>query len=270
LVAAGVACVVAACAGDSEKEGQSRAGVRGESCQSSRDCSRGLACVGGSCRVETFDLAPTGKECVRVECREALDCCRAIETQSNLSEECDQFRADCEAGDTIACSTVDISCCNPDDWACEDDSCLEICSSDTDCPIQQVCDGGRCVECVNDGHCEDDERCIDNECIVNCEKDTDCAVFHECQEGSCVEVGCKTTRECVAATMHPLAFCEDTECVVPCEADFECSDYDEFTFHACVDGQCASVGCETNEECRAQLDIGANSVIDAECREASK
>jgi hypothetical protein len=71
----------------------------------------------------------------------------------------------------------------------------------------------------------------------------------------------------VAAEMHPLAFCEDTECIVPCEADFECSDYDNFTFQACVGGRCASIGCETNEECRAQFDIGVDSVADAECRD---
>jgi hypothetical protein len=71
---------------------------------------------------------------------------------------------------------------------------------------------GRCVECVNDGHCEDpDERCssVLGECAVACATPLDCPRDEAvCDEvvGFCVE--CATDEDCEEDEL-----CRSSECM---------------------------------------------------------
>src|SRR5688572_20534562 len=75
-----------------------RSGFKGETCQSSRDCAPGLACMpassgmGGTCVVGAFNVAKTGKECAIIECETATDCRDATPTS-----ECENLLRTCQA-----------------------------------------------------------------------------------------------------------------------------------------------------------------------------
>jgi hypothetical protein len=209
-------------------------------------------------------LVPTGKECVRIECREPQDCC------PELSLQCETLQELCGTGDTLACQQFETACvCDVLSWACEEDQCVEVCSNrGAYCQTGGICDGSRCVDCLSDIDCLSTQICTANECVTECTEQSDCPYFYDCQGGACVRVGCSNNRECVAATRNVLAFC-DTErmCQVPCATDLECDSPQSFNFMACIAGLCQSVGCETNDECRVLLRAGElGDDFEAECR----
>jgi hypothetical protein len=213
-------------------------------------------------------LRPTNKECVRVECREAGDCC------PDPPAVCDDYEAFCaddlNPNQQFYCDQFEFSCvCDADEYACVDDQCEFVQTCDADdplsCPSTLVCDGDRCVQCVEDDDCPGDQACSGNACTASCEFDEECPLFHRCVDGGCDDVGCETDRECVASMRSPLAFCEMGECRSPCSSDLECNP-GNFQFRGCVNGYCEDLGCETDEECRIRLGVSPGEGVEAECR----
>jgi hypothetical protein len=213
------------------------------------------------------DFAPdeTKKSCSAAQCNEAADClgydedsCATYQEACDLSEfsyGCDYVRLYCTEENWECNSGMCdyVGTCN--DWA---SSSFYACPNGSPAPVtgEGVCDedNDRCVQCTDLSPCGSGYECDDGVCILSCEEDRDCPFFYACDTGSnqCEEVGCKTDRECVAATHNALAVCDmdSGQCSTPCDSDAECANPLAYNFQACVDGYCAPVGCETDEECR--------------------
>jgi hypothetical protein len=249
-----------ACGGDDET-GESKAGVRGESCTSSKDCGSGLACIGSVCSIRTFEVtARTQYQCVLIECRRVDDC---------LPSYCASLQAQCNAGNQTACAQVSTDC-RADLHDCRNDACVLTCNTESDC-LYGTCVNGECTDCATDTDCYiTGQVCVDNQCTAGCSEKADCPVFHDCVNRRCVNVGCSSDRECVAATGSTRATCASKECVVPCETDIQCDSdpLNSFDFTACIQGRCTPLGCQTDAECR--IILGTSSLgLDAECRQGN-
>ena len=150
----------------------------------------------------------------------------------------------------------------------------------------QVCDGTRCVECINKNDCDADaeETCEDGFCKKPCKYNEECPLFYECSEGDCVYSGCHDDRECILAASRNvqvdgegqaavagspddprlykcLASDSDPDhkiCKIPCENDGSCGQ-----FQVCDAGYCRFVGCDTHEQCRNYLGIANQATTDA-------
>lgn len=251
LVFGAILATVAGCDGGGGLSG------RGESCRWRNDCQGGLACVNNICTLNDFNVAMTAKSCDLIECTADGDCC------GELPSFCVDLQAQCEAGDTFACSQFDDNCvCND---ACVENRCVFRCTTDSDC-VGGTCAGGTCVDCTTDDDCFGDQVCDTGSCVSGCSSTRDCPYLHACQEGRCVETGCTNARECIALTGNPRALCVDAECTSPCTNDAECNG-GSYRFQDCIDGSCVYVGCETDEECRIFLDVSPGSSSSAVCRE---
>lgn len=242
---------------------QAWAGTSGESCQTRADCRAGLVCVNGVCLPVDYGIEPTGKRCVVIECLETKDCCDPDDFDLD-SPPCSDYSKDCNKNPkpNMYCDMLDLFCkcvgyeCVDQkcvfDPPCQDASTCSVLPSDDD---RLYCSqDGVCVQCEEDGDCEDGRACRDNRCVEICENDLDCDLLHECQDGSCVEVGCTVDRECIAERGDIHFACRDGECVKTCETDPDCGLPHAFEFLVCRDGYCVEVGCETDEECRARAE----------------
>lgn len=232
-------------------------GERGESCVARNDCEEGLACVSGRCVENEYNISLEAGHCATVECLNDDECCGDVEPPSFIGASCDELDSDCAAGNTTACNDYNEYCAC--DYQCENDRCVptepEGCSIDADCPPGQECEDSQCVECVIDDDCSGDDLCIRGFCDEGCDVDSNCPLFHLCQANECVHTGCSTDRECVFFTEHHRATCEDSSCLVPCENDAECNQGQFDEFQVCEGGNCVFVGCETDDECRAAMDM---------------
>lgn len=232
---------------------------KGEACNVTSDCAEGLACIPipngsiGVCTVAEFDVAETARECVVVQCSSPADCC------PTRSSSCSSLDQRCQGGDVDACSSFEALCkCKVDKLECEQNRCVTLCSTDTECGIQSAgsrCFNGRCAQCGIDGDCPfAGQSCINGACKSACETDGDCAGFARCVTGRCIDSGCQTDRECVAATRNVEARCgTNGKCKVPCQTDLECGNPKSFAFFSCIRSECTYVGCQTDKDCRLFL-----------------
>jgi hypothetical protein len=257
-------CLDSACVKVSSLLEAGEAAAIGEPCSSHDDCDTGLECVRDVCSGSEHGLEPTGKECVIVECRETEDCCP--EPHSN----CDLYKSICDqGGGQNYCEWYDENCvCRLEEWACVAEKCeyTPSCSDDGDCSFDEVCISSRCAQCREDSDCGGALVCDDGKCVDRCEKHEQCPIFHECQSGSCVEVGCASDLECVALFADAFAACIDAECRRPCSSDADCNP-GGFQQVVCASGYCVPLGCETDEQCRIELQSQLDGNDEAECRE---
>lgn len=84
------------------------------------------------------------------------------------------------------------------------------------CAVNQVCDRGQCVDCIDDGDCTDPAkghcREIDNVC-VQCTDSDHCAGGKVCKNSVCQTGGATVDPECTNDTNCPgTEVCEDGEC----------------------------------------------------------
>jgi hypothetical protein len=264
-----VGCVMAITSGcgddDPEQAAPAKLARKGEACQTTNDCSPGLACLpqssaggGGVCVVGVFNVARTAKECAIVDCEVQTDCC------DDLPSNCASLKASCEfqrdAGNPTpsTCTDYELNClCDPSRVTCEANKCVAKCQTDTDCIGKRQgpkCLGGTCAACASDGDCRalgPDRTCVSGKCQAPCKGDGDCPGFDRCLAGKCTAGGCVTTRECIAATRNVEATCgTDGKCIVPCQTDLECGNPKAYSFFSCVNNQCLYMGCETEKDCR--------------------
>lgn len=275
--------------GDDDDDGgdlSTRTGKKGEACQTTRDCAPGLACIpriisssgsngqlvsgGGTCVVGVFNVAPTNKECARTECDKLEDCCQKSQGSSSF---CSTYKEICEAPGATnpICDTYRTTCvCDANRTACEAGVCVTKCVDDGNCRTtgpngtQGKCVGGKCGQCSADTDCKvlgDDQTCVNARCQAPCKGDGDCDGFDRCVAGKCIAGGCRSSRECIAATRNVEAVCgTDGKCIIPCQTDLECGNPNGYTFFSCIANQCVYTGCDTDKDCRLFFEgVGTSS-----------
>lgn len=244
-------------------------GQVGESCTSRADCAPGLACFSGRCAQGSSGLEPTGKECVLIECREAVDCC-----PTPLSS-CPTYEAECLAnpGSTY-CTTFEQNCvCDGSDYDCSANQCVYVqCREPVDCcplpptscatyeaeceidPASEYCTIFE-QNCVCDGSTYE---CANNTCSARraCTSDTNCLSTQVCDVEAGFCVGCLLDTDCPQG-----ATCAGNVCTAGCERDEECP-----IFNQCIDAQCVDVGCQTDRECKVYTGDIQAVCEDGECQ----
>ncbi|MBI5534400.1 MAG: hypothetical protein HY898_16875 [Deltaproteobacteria bacterium] len=226
---------------------------KGESCEVRNDCDPGLACVNQICITSEFNVAPNANGCDIIECTQPQDCC------PEMSSSCQQYEQSCKNGDNYACQQFDQYCkCDAGSWNCDNGKCMPnlSCAQNKPCPGYLFCDvgQGKCVECLGQSDCDTSKTCVANRCVNKCNLDSDCPLFNRCENQQCVDSGCKTDRECMAATKNASAFCVAGTCHQPCQSNIECGNPEKaFNFQACILGQCTYLGCESDKECELFL-----------------
>lgn len=123
---------------------------------------------------------------------------------------------------------------------CYENTCREVCESDTDCLLGETCEPARgtmvCLPentggatCTFDTDCELDEACFDNTCTPTCTDDLDCSGDFECREmeGS--------------SSMEKVCQAPDGE-APECEINEDCPNFAEGEI--CLDGACFLPGVE--------------------------
>ena len=250
---------------------------RGESCQGTNDCEAKLSCVMGSCRENGIGLEHLPKACHRVECASKQDCCAAF----TPNDKCETYKANC-AMDPIFCNTYRSLCeCSQD---CVEELCVAAqpgCMSDRECTSAQTpfCMEGKCRQCNKDSACPgSNAKCAAGVCMSPCTDDANCPLLYSCQSNACVQTGCGSDRECAFITKNPSAVCRDKKCQSPCAVDADCAGSAAAMtsasaaavssgFEICDQGECKFVGCETDTECRALLNVaGERGKVRAVCR----
>jgi hypothetical protein len=172
---------------------------------------------------------------------------------------CATYKMNCDT-DPIFCNTYRSLCeCNKE---CMDEQCVAAapgCMSNAECTSQQTpyCVDSKCRQCDTDSACPGaGNKCVEGVCMAACTIDENCPLLHACQAGACVDTGCKSDRECAFITKNSRAVCLETKCQAPCDVDADCAgDKNTKGFQVCEQGQCVFVGCETDVECRALLDL---------------
>ncbi|HXK17990.1 MAG TPA: hypothetical protein VNG33_09315 [Polyangiaceae bacterium] len=288
-------------------------GCQQTSCVSDATCMGGAPCLGtcvgqgqtaGTTCTVTADCTPAPNTCNIVgantfgSCTATGQFCDDITPCSTLTVNCSSKTCKCQNPDYDP--TADI-CTDPDCediclLRCQDSLCVQdkSCKTDAECLAvgSQICDGGRCVECLTKKDCDvkNDETCENGVCHKPCAQNEECPLFDECQSGDCVYVGCQSDRECILAASRGqqivgsggtsgtqnaaptgsngddprLYKClpstdgsKTNTCKIPCENDGSCGQ-----FQVCSAGYCKFIGCKTDEECRAYLGISNQMTSD--------
>ena len=275
LIAA--ACLVAVsalglqgCSKDAQKVQPETRGKRGETCLARNDCDTGLACLGGICAKNEFNIDVTAKQCTRVECDKTEDCCgdKATEAPPKCADRnaiCEQANAQIPGCTPTNCTTATAATvcgagtCKPGTCTggttpgatcetvadCARDTCNLLtsfctintttsCFNDTYCPGSTASCSPRTCDCVNPLYNPNDPICSDTECDDIC--------LLRCQDSLCLEdKSCKTDAQCLALGFQ---ICDAGRCV-ECKKSSEC---DKDQGETCVDGLCHKP-CQVNEEC---------------------
>ncbi len=118
------------------------------------------------------------------------------------------------------------------------------CTTNTDCPANQVCQEGSCVpgcaqECCADTDCPAGNECQNNQCVPSCGtyeccNDSHCPAGQVCDNNQCVDP-CAAQECCLAADCTAGDDCVNGSCQTPCSGPCDCE-----LGEACVDGYCQS------------------------------
>jgi len=267
LISVALAFSLVACDTDkAQKVEPETRGKRGERCMARNDCATGLACIGGVCAKNEFEVDVSAKHCERGECGTDEDCCgdrlteapaicddRVLVCETPTLEGCIQTTCTDATEPTVcgdgfcgagSCSSFGFTCMTASD--CHD-VCVAAtgtcslsnvaCTLDTQCTYYQynagqTC-GGRICNCANPVFDQSDPLCTNEDCLNVCNL--------RCQDKLCVEDdSCETDLDCPATA----SICDGGVCV-ECTADDECEEDNDET---CENGFCRR-GCEFNEEC---------------------
>jgi hypothetical protein len=262
--------------GGCKSDPTTRSSQKGEECQTTNDCTSPLSCVpaangnGGVCVVGVFHVSATAKECAIIACAQPVDCCPTINIPPGTPS-CSTLATDCtqQGPQSFACTQQKEYCgtCDGSAYSCDNGACHSHCSTDPDCNGGSPngiykCNNGACVICTDDSSCSNGETCNTDTgvCEPPCQGDGDCAGFERCQDSKCVPSGCKTDRECVAATKNVEAKCgKDTKCTVPCATDLECGNPKDYSFYSCINSVCTYTGCDSDKDCELYITGGSDA-----------
>jgi len=264
LVALAAAALPFACGGGATSGRQ-------QTCSNSGDCKDGLLCIEQTCVQNSYPVTATAKACIPVTCEQDADCC----AEFTAPDYCLEYQAQCAtqgAGGFFGSDYCELAqqpnCVCKD--VCTNMQCSrpETCATNFECQslglVRDICDvaNEKCVQCLNTEDCADDEKCEANVCVGDCKIDEDCPLFNTCTAGECIETGCTSNRECILYRQRADAECvegtasEKPSCKVPCQENAECG-----PLFVCEEGECAYLGCETDEECRTQLGLDDNDFV---------
>src|SRR5690606_3059005 len=152
-------------------------GCESDSVCGSGDCPTGVCNLGGSCNSDEDCDADT---CVGNYCSISGNYCTSDASclgQGTCSYRvCNCTNPEYDPTDPI-CSDPD--CDNVCTLRCEDELCVAdtSCEEDSDCAgsVNDICEDGRCVECLDDDDCNDsEEECVNNFCEKPCTTNEEC------------------------------------------------------------------------------------------------
>jgi plastocyanin len=207
--------------------------------------------------------------------------------------------ADCDDG--VACTddvcTQGACTSTPNNANCPSDGLFcngtEFCDAAADClstgnPCTgSQCDeaGDRCVQCLNDGQCNDGNVCTDDACTngncqltpntATCDDNDECTEADACSNGQCsgtpIEGCCAVDEDCTDADPCTEDTCEGGSCqhdpiedCGACVEDADCDDGNPCTDESCVDERCRVVSneaaCDDDDPCTE-----ADSCVDGLC-----
>lgn len=197
----------------------------------------------------TFKMASSYGSCdsqLPLDCDNEDDCAQGLEC---LGGEC-----------TVRCDSSGSGLCPERLQSCEANICRAI-----DCLNEQECFPGfcqlgdlpsenRCIQCRDEGDCENNELCIDNICR-ECATDAHCTERNPSgQEFYCVESRCA---RCRVDAHCPLGVCDDSGVCV------ECTDNSMCASGVCNDRRC--VECNLASDCLS----GFGCRFDGVCRQCA-
>jgi Cys-rich repeat protein len=250
---------------------------KGEACRTTADCVAPFVCVpssstsslgGGVCGTGVFPVKPSAKQCLQVQCRLSSDCCGQDGTCQQYEYECQLNPTGPDGGPSTYCDWVSHYVCDDTAAACKmtcDPNQTDAGAGAFRCPFPTaVCSSaGFCVQCATSDHCPRGQVCTNGRCATDkgCVSDAECPGFSRCQSGACVPSGCKTDRECVAATKNVEATCKNGACIIPCATDLECGSPTNYRLISCVNGQCTNTGCDSDKDCELFQTGGADAGV---------
>ncbi len=252
-------------------------------CTSIADCPAHHLCLGGFCQLGTI-CTGTGDECPEgYVCNIMQEVC-VPETPCESDADCTEAAAPvCLEADGVCVECVeDADCGGGEDVFCNASYQCDVvgpdCSTDADCTEagKPHCDQaqGKCVACVNDGHCSGNQVCrpdthscvecyANNHCVnpnpycwldtttcVECLEDNHCGGDERCNVSShtCTDMVCESDADCVD---QPGPHCrQDTGDCVACLEHDHCG-----ALQWCREYSCQS-GCETDAECVDKMGQG--------------
>ena len=287
-------------------------------CEGAGDCPSGDVCEAGFCEPDGNDDGdgdtPPGDECDN-----DLDC-PSGECVDNGGVElcvpphppipCDG-ESDCPAGDQCAGGFCTSDNCEdsgdcPAGTVCADNGGVELCvpehppvpcTSDSDCPGDDLCEAGFCApqeECQDDTDCPGGEVCVDNGgvelCVpgqppVPCDSPVDCPAPDNCglddvgdceavcMGGYCLPGGdggggaCTSDSQCPGGYACAGGHCAPADDPVACDSQYDCGG------DSCTGGFCEPGGdvvtCETAQDCYGNDDVGNETCVDGVCHDNS-
>lgn len=259
-------------------------------CAEKADCCEPLP---AACSTFEADYATYCEPYTVADCSNSYDTCTTDAECTQAGETCDSTLQYCSCTANPSYDSSNDVCfmageCTPCSYECTDERCVPACATDDDCPFNETCNSShRCVECSADSDCLDsDQKCLEGRCMTGCSVNEHCPLFNTCNSstGECEYAGCTDDHECQFAfsadstqnlksarcAANPRAGLEGEParvCKMPCESDAECERRE-----VCSKGTCVYMGCESNEECRAELGFAtlssaATFTPQAVCRE---
>jgi hypothetical protein len=216
----------------------------GKRCTLNSDCTDPNVCVFGRCHAECGTSADCegGERCVKGELSGTSVCQLAIESSCATT-------ADCPG--TQVCAV--------------DGECRDLCKTNSDCLLDQVCTQSTCADeaelgpdgslpesedhvgdgqpCQYNSDCPGTLLCINQLCGPECKGDKDCSPGLECVENRCVAPEgpppeCEENDDC-----PPGELCTAGRCAPGCVEDPDCPDGS-----ICEAGSCAP-GCNDDGDC---------------------
>lgn len=256
------------CSGKPKQIAPAKAGTRNDNCEAKNDCASGLSCISGRCQPTDYNLAASGKECVRHQCDETSDCCG--DRPSEAPAKCAGVESICESPSLVGCDSTG-SCA--DDAVCGEGTCVKESSRSCAVSAGACSSNGECFAetCVlttygdaTSGYTEVGACSLSN---TSCKEDAECPYFGDvCGDAVVAEYGyC----DCSNPDYDPAdEICDDPDCDGVCTLvcdnnlcveDESCENDDECPSLApiCNDGVC--VECEKDKECDADNDEECNA-----------
>ncbi|HUU01786.1 MAG TPA: hypothetical protein VM425_10115 [Myxococcota bacterium] len=268
-------------------------GERCVDCQTDGDCDDGIACTDDNCADGNCVITPDNGKCpddgvfcngpeicdAQAGCQSGGDPCPAQGLICDeAGRECRTCSQDGDCNDSVACTTdsCDAGTCifTPDDNACPDDGDFcngtEICDRQTGCvgngdPCAgsgQLCDtaGGRCVDCLADGDCNDGVTCTDDACDNLTGMCASIANDANCDDGA----WCNGSETCDALQGCLPGTAPDCDDGVSCTDD-GCNEGTDSCDHPPNDSLCTDGNICTTNTCDALADCQTNDNDGAAC-----
>lgn len=190
------------------------------------NCKTGEICVDGKCQVNACAQAQcsAGEVCILGECKKE---------RCNVSNACKHGRV-----------------CDAETNLCQDDPCAGV-----KCPdARQICRSGQCISpptCVFDKDCPGQQLCVGGKCInPTCDGTSGCQANEFCLQGACV------SDPCAAVSCNNGEICRGGQCKPSCAGVF-CKPTE-----TCVDGQCAADPCLGKQCATGERCVNGNCVKD--------